>query len=142
MTAEIAEAFSADDVVRLTGLTRGQLRRWVRDGFYRPTHSDDHRPPLSRVYSYKDMAALRVLSVLRNKNHLSLQRLREVSEKLSHLEDDRWTRTTLYFLRRKVLFTDPETGTPREIVRGHYGLRLSLETVLSDMWRDYEEIKP
>jgi len=107
----VISAFSEDHVERLTGLSVHQLRHWDRTGFFTPAFADENRKvAFSRVYSFKDIASLRVLSVLRNQYGVSLQHLRQVSHKLSHLDDSKWTRTTLYVLKKKVLFTDPETS--------------------------------
>jgi uncharacterized protein (DUF433 family)/DNA-binding transcriptional MerR regulator len=138
----VISAFSEDHVERLTGLSVHQLRHWDRTGFYTPAFADpNRRVAYSRVYSFKDIAALRVLSVLRNQYNVSLQHLRQVSAKLAHLSDDKWTKTTLYVLKRKVLFTDPETGVPVEIVSGQYALGIPLNVVLSDTAKDVAKLR-
>src|SRR5262245_27982087 len=111
--SDIIQAFSEEHVARLTGLSVHQLRHWDRTEFFVPSFAaDDRREPLSRVYSFKDLVALRVLSVLRNQFGVSLQHLRQVSRQLSHLEDDKWTKTTLFVLKKKVVFVDPDTQKP------------------------------
>lgn len=93
------------------------------------------------MYSFKDVVSLRVLSTLL-KLGVSLQHLRVVSRKLSHLADDKWTQTTLYVLKRKVVFVDPETKTPREVVSGQYAIpSIVLAAVISDTERAVEEFR-
>src|SRR5471030_2392628 len=139
MISDVIQAFSEDHVERLTGLSKSQLRHWDRTGFFTPAFAaDDRREALSRIYSFKDLVSLRVLSVLRKQFGVSLQHLRLVSQKLSHLDDDRWTKTTLYVLEKKVVFVDPDTGTPREIVSGQYALGIALASVISDTKRDVQ----
>jgi len=141
MAANVIQAFSEDHAERLTGISKNQLRHWDRTGFFSPAFADENRKAVfSRIYSFKDIASLRVLSVLRNQYGVSLQHLRQVSERLSHLDDDRWTKTTLYVLKKRVLFSDPEKGVPREIVSGQYALGIPLERVLSDTKRDVERL--
>jgi uncharacterized protein (DUF433 family) len=141
MSNNVIQAFSEEHAERLTGITKSQLRHWDRTGFFSPAFADENRKAaFSRVYSFKDIAALRVLSVLRNQYNVSLQHLRQVSRKLSHLDEDRWTCTTLYVLNKKVLFSDPETGAPREIVSGQYALGIPLERVLSDTRADVAKL--
>ena len=49
--ANVIRAFSADHVVRLTGLIHVQLRYWDRTGFFRPEYGPDSpRSPFGRVY--------------------------------------------------------------------------------------------
>lgn len=87
---------------------------------------------LAEFYSFKDVVALRVLDVLRNQFSVPLPHLRQVSEQLSHLDDERWTKTTLYVLNKKVVFSDPETGQPREILSGQFVVGVVLAEVMSD----------
>ena len=141
-TMNVVQAFSEEHVERLTGLSVHQLRHWDRTGFFVPSFAaEDRREALSRIYSFKDLVSLRVLSVLRNQFGVSLQHLRQVSEKLSHLADDKWTTTTLYVLKKRVVFVDPETQAPREIVSGQYAIGIVLEAVISNTKRDVERFR-
>jgi uncharacterized protein (DUF433 family) len=137
----IVSAFGEDQAARLAGLTTNQLKHWDRTGFFRPSFADDNRKAaFSRIYSFRDIASLRVLAALR-KQDVSLQHLRKVSEKLSHLGDERWTKTTLYVLKKRVVFIDPETEKPREIVSGQYTFEIRLIDVYSDVQRDIDEMR-
>lgn len=125
-------AFSEEHAERLTGVTRHQLRRWDTLGFFRPSYAaENRRVPYSRVYSFRDLVSLRVLNSLRNDHAVSLQHLRAVSRKLAHLGNDRWTATTLYVLRRKVVFDDPSTLRKQEIVSGQHVLDIPLRVVIA-----------
>lgn len=138
-SSNIISAFSEDHIERLTGLTKRQLRYWDKQDFFVPSlAAENRRESFSRVYSFKDVAALRVLASLRDQ--VSLQHLRQVSQKLSHLDDDRWTKTTLYVVKRKVIFSDPETGKPREVVSGQYVLTIPLAQVLVDTKNVIEQL--
>jgi len=137
----IITAFSEEQVERLTGLTKGQLRYWDRTGFFAPKYADeDRRRAYSRLYSFKDVVALRTISVLRNQHNVPLQHLRKVAEKLSHLADALWTRTTLYVLNKKVIFQEPSTGRPQEAVSGQYVIGILLKTIVSDTKKDVEKM--
>lgn len=133
----VISAFAEDHVEKLTGVTRSQLRHWDRSGFYLPSFAEKNRStPFSRVYSFKDIVALRVLNTLRNQFNVSLQHLREVSEKLSHLATDKWTGTRLWVLNRKVVWQEPGTGKPQEIISKQYVVPVVLEVVVDDTKRD------
>ncbi|MHB1951509.1 MAG: DUF433 domain-containing protein [Acidiferrobacteraceae bacterium] len=138
----IIAAFSEEHAERLTGITRGQLRYWDRTGFYRPSYAEDNRRvAFSRVYSFKDIVALRVLHVLRNQYNVALQHLRVVSSKLSHLEEARWTGTRLWVLNKRVIWQEPATNKPQEVVSQQYVLpTLVLDVVISDTRRDVREL--
>ncbi len=137
----VIQAFSEEHVERLTGLTANQLRHWDRTGFFTPSFADENRKAaFSRIYSFRDIASLRVLAILRKKD-VSLQHLRKVSEKLSHLGDDRWIKTTLYVLKKKVVFIEPETEKPREIVSGQYTFEIRLIDVSADVQKDIDALR-
>lgn len=137
----VIQAFSEDHVARLTGLTVNQLRHWDRTGFFMPSFADDNRKAaFSRVYSFLDIASLRVLATLR-KHNVSLQHLRQVSDELSHLGDERWTKTTLYVLKKKVVFLEPGTEQPREVVSGQYTFSLRLIDVVQDVQKDIDTLR-
>jgi uncharacterized protein (DUF433 family) len=133
----LIQAFSEEHVERLTGISKAQLRYWDRTGFFVPAFADENRrAPFSRIYSFKDVASLRVLSVLRNQYDVPLQHLRKVAEKLSDLADDKGTRTTLWVWKKKVIFQEPGTDLPREVVDGQFLMDLPLKSVVEATERD------
>ena len=140
--SNVIAAFSEEHVYRLTGLTVGRLRYWHKTGFFAPTFvEDDLRLPYSRFYSFKDVVALRTLEMLRVQNNVPLQHLRKVAEKLSHLKDDLWTKTTLFVVNRKVVIVNEETGKPEEVVTGQYLLGIPLLKVINDTKGDIEQMR-
>ena len=93
--SNVIAAFSEDQVERITGLNKGRLRYWARTDFFRPSFVEDNlRLAYSRFYSFKDIVALRTLEVLRIQHSVPLQHLRKVAEKLVHLKDELWTKTS------------------------------------------------
>ncbi len=139
---KVIAAFSEEHTERLTGVSKSQLRYWDRTNFYRPSYAENNRRvAFSRIYSFKDIVALRVLNVLRNQYGVPLQHLRAVSERLSHLADDRWTGVRLWVLNRRVIWQEPGTERPQEIVSKQYVVpTLALETVVSDTERDVSDL--
>jgi uncharacterized protein (DUF433 family) len=139
--SNVVSAFSEEQVQRLTGVTVAQLRYWDRTNFFVPSLADEDRArPYSRVYSFRDVVCLKVLNTLRNEARVSLPHLREVKERLAHLGDDMWARTTLYVLNRKVIFDNPDTRRKEEIVTGQGVLQIPLEVVRSNMERAVKEL--
>jgi uncharacterized protein (DUF433 family) len=137
----VVTVFSETSVERLTGLSAAQLRYWDKTGFFAPDYADDdRRAPFSRIYSFRDVVGLRTLGLLRRQHNVSLQHLRQVAEKLSHLEDDLWTRTTLYVLNRRVIVHEPSSGRLRDAVSGQYVLGIPLKRIVADTRRDAERL--
>jgi len=66
--------------------------------------------------------------------------LREVAAKLSHLKDDLWTRTTLYVLKKQVIFHEEGTGRLTD-VKGQYVLTVPLKLVISNMAEESRRLR-
>ena len=76
------EGFTAEQASRLTSCTAHQLRYWDRIGLVRPTvQSTGGRPGVRRLYSFRDLVALRVIRSLLE-GGMSLQRVRRALEYL------------------------------------------------------------
>ncbi len=132
--SNVIAAFSAEQVERLTGLTKARLTNWDHTGFFAPSYAeDDRRSPYSRIYSFRDVVGLRTLCRLRDEYHVPLQHLRQVAEKLSHLTNDLWSSQVLYVLDKKVVFDETGTGRLREVISGQYVNGIALDQVISDM---------
>jgi uncharacterized protein (DUF433 family) len=130
----VLAAFTEDDVERLTGISKSQLRYWDRKGFFIPSLAwEDRRAPYSRLYSFRDMACLKVINALRNEADVSLQHLVEVKERLAHLGNDMWAKTTLYVLNKRVVFRNPETDSREDVLTGQGILQIPLIVVSGDL---------
>lgn len=81
------EAFSAQQACRLTGCTPHQLRYWDRVDLVRPSiQSTGGRPGKRRLYSFRDLVALRVVRSLLD-NGMSVQRVRRAWDYLRRTAD-------------------------------------------------------
>jgi uncharacterized protein (DUF433 family) len=142
MDRAIVGAFSEEQVAKLTGLSRAQLRQWNRNGFIRPSFkaSDDARKPYNYIYSFTDLLKLRVLNQLRNRHGVSMQELRKVERSLDHLGDDKWTKQKLWVSNRKVVFNEPESLRKREISSKQFVAEIALEVVTSDAREDIRRL--
>lgn len=67
--------FRVKDVLQLTGLTYRQLDYWDRSGFICPSVATAAGPGTERLYSFRDVVALKVAKRLREEG-VSLQRIR------------------------------------------------------------------
>lgn len=76
------EGFSAEQASRLTNCTAHQLRYWDRIGLVRPSvQATRGRPGVRRLYSFRDLVALKVIRSLLE-GGMSLQRVRRAIEYL------------------------------------------------------------
>jgi uncharacterized protein (DUF433 family) len=133
----VVSAFTEEQVERLTSIAVSRLRYWDRTDFFKPSFAaSNRRSSYSRIYSFTDIASLRVIASLMNQFNVPLQHLRHVISKLGKMDNAAWVRTTLYVMNRKVIFDDAESGRQQEIVSGQYMIGIELENVLSDTRRD------
>ena len=142
MAAEhVVTAFTEEQVSRLTGISRNQLRHWDRTGFFSPSLGDENRRLAhSRTYTFRDVVSLRVLHTLRNEVRIPLPHLREVKESLSHLGEDLWAKTTLYVLGRRVVIESPETGERVDAATGQAVLEIPIRTICNKTQKAVEEM--
>jgi DNA-binding transcriptional MerR regulator len=74
------EGFTAEQASRFTGCTAHQLRYWDRIGLVKPSvQSTGGRPGVRRLYSFRDLVALKVVRSLLD-GGMSLQRVRRAYE--------------------------------------------------------------
>ena len=139
-TAEIVRAFSADHVVKLTGLTTTQLRYWDKTGFFRPEYSEGARFPYGRVYSFQNVLGLRTLGILRKTYGIPLQQLRKVAQELSKHRNAPWSELSLYVFERNVYFKEPASGQIRNVLSGQYAL-IELRTIAHDLANEAAKLK-
>ncbi len=72
----MAEGFTAQQASRLTNCTPHQLRYWDNVGLVKPSvQGTGGRPGVRRLYSFRDLVALRVVRALLD-NGMSVQRVR------------------------------------------------------------------
>lgn len=116
---DIVRAFSEDQVAHLTGVSKRQLRYWDCGGFFVPSLAYESRSrPYSRLYSFRDLVSLKILNRLRNEAKVPLGELRRVKDRLLHLGDEVWIKTTLHAHNKRVAFLNPETDVLEEVVSG------------------------
>jgi DNA-binding transcriptional MerR regulator len=81
--SETLEGFTAHQASRFTGCTPRQLRYWDQIGLVTPSlQQTGGRPGVPRMYSFRDLVALRVVKSLLD-GGLSLQRVRRAWEFLN-----------------------------------------------------------
>ena len=81
------EGFTAQQASKLTSATHHQLRYWDRVNLVKPSvQSTNGRPGVRRLYSFRDLVALRVVKSLLD-NGMSLQRVRRAWDYLRRNAD-------------------------------------------------------
>ncbi|MFC6048044.1 DUF433 domain-containing protein [Methylobacterium hispanicum] len=138
----VIAAFTEEEAQRVTGISLTQLRYWRRTSFFVPSLKVElGEGDESRLYSFRDLVCLQVLDRLRNGSGVSLQHLRDVKQRLADMGDDVWAKTTLYVLKKRVVFHNPETGEREEVLTGQGVLSIPLEIVRADMARSVKTMR-
>jgi uncharacterized protein (DUF433 family) len=134
-------AFSEEHVVRLTGLTHGQLRSWDRAGFFQPRYAyEDRHVPYSRVYSFQDVVGLRTIAVLMKEYKISLQKLRKVAGELIKRGYDHWADVKLYVVKKQVHFRPPKSNEIEGVWDGQLAM-VPVVDVITDVEARVQELK-
>lgn len=138
---DIIGAFSEDQASRISGVSIYQLRQWDREGFFPAAFGvAKQHIPFGRMYSFRDLVSLQVLNDLRNAKKIPLKHLRDVSKKLSHLGDRRWSGTTLYVLGKRVVLEDPATKAREDVVSGQKVFNIPLRIVIKNTRNRIKEL--
>lgn len=136
----VAASFTEDHVVRLTGLTKGQLRAWDRRGFFAPHHAyEDRKVPYSRIHSFRDVVGLKAISTLLKKHRVSLPQLIVVANELSRRGFEHWADVTLYVIKGDVSFRE-RSGDKVEIIKSGQFAMLPVIDVISNVTEAAENI--
>ena len=75
------QGYRAPEAKRIAGITYRQLDYWTRTGLVTPSVKDAHGSGSQRLYSFRDLATLRVIKKLLDMG-VSLQRVRKAVEHL------------------------------------------------------------
>lgn len=124
--------FTEDQVVRLTGLSRRQLRYWEKTRFFAPTFSAGS----GGFFSFRDVVGLRTIATLRKK--VPLQELRKVGAWLKRYGDEPWSRLRFYLAGRKVYVRVP--GEPHPVsARGQSATEYAMQEIARETRARVEE---
>jgi uncharacterized protein (DUF433 family) len=82
----MVSAFTPELVQRIAGVTSAQLRYWERLGIVRPTVANYEEPGYPRLYSFRDLIALKVAAEMRRRQRRpsEIKRLMERLEELGY----------------------------------------------------------
>lgn len=104
-------AFTADQVARLSGISRGRLRYWEQTGTFEPTYVERHESgPYRRIYSFQDLVNLRAMARLRLYYGVELQELRNVTAYLRDHVDTPWSELAVRVYGKHLVFRNPASG--------------------------------
>jgi DNA-binding transcriptional MerR regulator len=135
-------AFRLDQVQRLTGLSRRQIRYWDDTNFYNPSYHSEKGRPFGRVYSFRDLVGLRTIALLMKEHGFRLQQLRPVAAWLASHPSETWSSLRFYIAGSDLIFEDTElnawrsTARPRQTV-----IPIHMYQVISEAESDADRLR-
>lgn len=129
--SHVVSLLSADQVRRLTGLSKHQLAYWDETGFFSPRHAGERGERFGRVYSFEDLVGLRVIALMRL-GGVPLQELRRVGQ---WLNDNRgfWAGRIFYVRGKRVYWDDDEGVRIGTRQPGQSEMPIAMDQVTEDM---------
>lgn len=129
----IIAAFSADQVARITGLTKRQLSYWDKAGIVSPQRAQHNLSlPQARLYNFNDLIVLRTLSVLRNLHHIRAAQLIKIANKLAREKSHSWSGLKLRVGNQKVQWIEPEKDLSL-LVGDDQSCMIAMSDIVADM---------
>lgn len=125
-------AFSVEQTVNLTGVSKTQLRYWAEQGFFTPgEHEVLKGRQYGRIYTFKDLVSLKILNDLRNKAKVPLGQLRELKTKWNEMGDEVWTSQKLSAANGRVIVDSP--GGAEDALSGQKVIEVSIKAECDEM---------
>lgn len=124
--------YNIELATKIGGISHRQALAWAKNGVLVPSrvYMTDHRP-FTLLYSFRDLVALRVISILREHYGLSLQEATVASDYIREFPDAPWNELPLWLVNKSVRVADPyeEPAT-----------RIDLEPIAVDVRRDADQL--
>jgi DNA-binding transcriptional MerR regulator len=134
------QGFRAPEAVRITGVTYRQLDYWTRTDLVTPSINDAHGSGTQRLYSFQDLATLRVIKRLLDTG-LSLQRIRRAVAHLRAMEERPHGVTLMSDGEGIYEAHSPEAVV--DLLKGGQGVfAISLDAVWSDLESEVQKATP
>jgi DNA-binding transcriptional MerR regulator len=125
------QGYRAPEARRIAGITYRQLDYWTRTGLVTPSVNDAHGSGSQRLYSFQDLATLRIIKKLLDTG-VSLQRVRKAVEYLRGMKRPPHGVTLMSDGRGVYEAHSPEAVV--DLIKGGQGVfAISLDAVYEDI---------
>jgi DNA-binding transcriptional MerR regulator len=130
---EVVSVFTAEQVARLTGVSKTTLAEWSKLALFEPEFSERMRSgAFGRTYSFRDIVAVKTLQVLRYTYKVPKLELRKTAEFLHTVASKPWAELTLYVRNKEVHFQQSD-GEIVGTISGQKTFPIPLESVAQEM---------
>jgi uncharacterized protein (DUF433 family) len=98
-------AYTLPTASHLSGISESRLRQWDKNGFFVPSFAaPDRRRHYSRIYSFRDIVALRAIQELLDRG-VPIRRAKEFADVLRSLPEDAWPQQRFYVAAGDAFFS-------------------------------------
>jgi uncharacterized protein (DUF433 family) len=124
--------YSVQLASKIGGISHRQALAWAKNGVLVPSRGyvTDHRPYIL-FYSFNDLVALRLISILREQYGLSLEAARVASDYSREHPDTAWDELTFWLTDKQVHVQDPVDGS---------ATRLNLKAIAARVKEDADKL--
>lgn len=139
--SSVIAALTEDHIVKITGLSKGQLRAWDRRGFFVPQFAyDDRSSAYSRVYSFKDAVGLKTLATLKNRYHFGIDRLSKLAKEMEKDGISHWADARVWVLKGEPHYYRPGYNEVKGSETGQLAI-FAIIDVIDEVKSKIEDIK-
>lgn len=124
--------YSIELASTIAGISRRRAADWARDGVFVPSriYATDHRP-YTHLYSFDDLVALRVISILRNDYGLPLKTASAVGRQLQQRTDTPWDAMQIWLVGKTIHVSKPDTDS---------AVRIDLEPIVETVRQEADKL--
>ena len=125
------EGYRVPDVCRIVGISYRQLNYWARTGLVRPSVRDAQGSGTQRLYSFQDLALLKIIKKLLDTG-VSLQQVRKAMDTLRTMGQPA-TGTTLVSDGSRIYAVGSPEGVIDLLAKGQGVFALAVDKVWTDL---------
>jgi DNA-binding transcriptional MerR regulator len=125
------QGFRVPDVVRIVGISYRQLDYWARTGLVRPSVQDAHGSGTQRLYSFQDLALLKLIKRMLDSG-VSLQQIRKAWGTLRGLKEPPLG-TTLISDGSRIYAVDSPDAVVDLLAQGQGVFAIAVDKVWTDL---------
>jgi len=125
------QGYRVPEVCRIVGISYRQLDYWARTGLVRPSVKDAQGSGTQRLYSFQDIAVLRIIKKLLDTG-VSLRQVRKAMETLRDMKQPA-TGTTLVSDGTRIYAVDSPEGVIDLLSKGQGVFALAIDKVWTDL---------
>jgi DNA-binding transcriptional MerR regulator len=125
------QGYRVPDVVRIVGISYRQLDYWARTGLVRPSVQDAHGSGTQRLYSFQDLALLKLIKRMLDSG-VSLQQIRKAWGTLRELKEPPLG-TTLISDGSRIYAVDSPDAVVDLLAQGQGVFAIAVDKVWTDL---------